>query len=149
MNRSLFAALLAAAGPAAAGPAAAAPPIADVTVQLTGLRNANGLVRVCLTNDRGRYLQCDKVPGAVGRSIPAGQAARIHLGTVPAGTYALLVIHDENRDGKLNMMLGIPREGFGFSNNPAMRPRAPRWDEIRFAVPPGPFTQTIRVRYVL
>ncbi|MCW3796654.1 DUF2141 domain-containing protein [Sphingomonas sp. BN140010] len=144
MIRPLFPALL-----ALAAPLSAATPLADVTVQLTGLRNANGLVRVCLTNNQARFLQCEKVPGAVGRSLPAGQAARIHLGAVPPGTYALLVIHDENRDGRLNMTLGIPREGFGFSNNPAMRPRAPRWDEIRFAVPAGPVTQTIRVRYVL
>jgi len=144
MTRLFFAALL-----ALAAPLTAAPPMSDVTVQLTGLRNADGLVRVCLTSNQARFLQCDKVPGAVGRSLPAGQAARIHLGAVPPGTYALLVIHDENRDGRLNMTLGIPREGFGFSNNPAMRPRAPRWDEIRFAVPPGAVTQTIRVRYVL
>ena len=144
MIRSLLPALL-----ALAAPLSAAPPLADVTVQLTGLRNANGLVRVCLTSNQARFLQCEKVPGAVGRSLPAGQAARIHLGAVPPGTYALLVIHDENRDGRLNMTLGIPREGFGFSNNPAMRPRAPRWDEIRFAAPAGPVTQTIRVRYVL
>ena len=148
MNRLLPLALLALAAPLSA-PLPAAAPLADLTVQLTGLRNANGLVRVCLTSDAARFLKCDKVPGAVGRSVPAGRAARVHLGTVPAGTYAVLVIHDENRDGRLNMTLGIPREGFGFSGNPAMRPRAPRWDEIRVAVAPGPVTQTIRVRYVL
>jgi len=144
MNRLLLLTLL-----AAAAPSSAAPPTSDLTVQLTGLRNATGLVRVCLTSDAARFLQCDKVPGAIGRSVGAGQAARMHLGAVPAGTYALLVIHDENRDGRLNMTLGIPREGFGFSNNPAMRPRAPRWDEIRFNLPAGAVTQTIRVRYVL
>jgi uncharacterized protein (DUF2141 family) len=134
---------------AAATPLGAAPPAADVTVQLTGLRNAKGAVHVCMTANQQRFLDCQKVPGSVGRSIATGQAARIHLGPVPAGTYAVLVIHDENRDGRLNMTLGIPREGFGFSNNPAMRPRAPRWEEIRVTVPPGPVTQTIRVRYVL
>jgi uncharacterized protein (DUF2141 family) len=134
---------------AAAAPLSAAPPMADVTVQLTGLRNAKGVVHVCMTGNQQRFLDCQKVAGSVGRSLPAGQAARIHLGSVPAGTYAVLVIHDENRDGRLNMTLGIPREGFGFSNNPPMRPRAPRWDEIRVAVPPGAVTQTIRVRYVL
>ena len=144
MNRLLLLTLL-----AAPAPLNAAPPTSDLTVQLTGLRNATGLVRVCLTSDSARFLQCDKVPGAIGRSLPAGQAARIHLGPVPAGTYALLVVHDENRNGRLDMTLGIPREGFGFSNNPAMRPRAPRWDEIRVTVPPGAVTQTIRVRYVL
>lgn len=129
--------------------AASAQPMAELTVQLQGIRNAKGVVHVCLTSDAQRFLDCQKVPGSVGRSVAAGQAGRISLGRVPAGTYGLLVIHDENNNGKLDMTFGIPREGFGFSNNPAMRPRAPRWDEIRFALPAGPVTQTIRVRYVL
>jgi len=129
--------------------AVSAQPLSELTLQLQGLRNAKGLVRVCLTSDAQHFLDCQKVPGAVGRTVPAGQAQRISLGRVPAGTYALLVIHDENGNGKLDMTFGIPREGFGFSNNPAMRPRPPRWDEIRFALPAGPVTQTIRVRYVL
>jgi len=128
---------------------AAPPPPSELTLQLNGLRNAKGVVHVCLTSDAARFLDCQKVAGSVGRTLPAGQAGRIALGRVPAGTYALLVVHDENRNGKLDMMLGIPREGFGFSNNPAMKPRAPRWEEIRFALVPGTVTQTIRIRYVL
>lgn len=127
----------------------AAPATSDLTLKLDGLRNTKGTVRVCLTSDSVRFLECQKVPGAVGRSVAAGQAREISLGRVPAGTYALLVIHDENNNGKFDMTFGIPREGFGFSNNPAMRPRPPRWDEIRFALPGGPVTETIRVRYVL
>ena len=129
--------------------AATAQSTAELTVVLQGLRNAKGVVHVCLTSNAQRFLDCQKVPGSVGRTLPAGQAARIGLGRVPPGTYALLVIHDENGNGKLDMTFGIPREGFGFSNNPAMRPRAPRWDEIRFILPAGPVTQTIRIRYVL
>jgi uncharacterized protein (DUF2141 family) len=128
---------------------AAAPPPAELTVQLTGLRNAKGVVHLCLTSDAQRFLDCQKVPGSVGRTLPAGQAARVTLAPVPAGTYALLVVHDENANGRLDMTFGIPREGFGFSNNPPMKPRAPRWDEIRFALPPGAHIQTIRIRYVL
>ena len=53
------------------------------------------------------------------------------------GDYSLLVIHDENRNGKLDKMLGMPREGFGFSRNPAIRMGPPRYGDVRFAVPPG------------
>ncbi|WP_114226818.1 MULTISPECIES: DUF2141 domain-containing protein [Sphingomonas] len=129
--------------------AATGPGVSELTVKLDGLRNAKGVVHVCLTGDAQRFLDCQKVPGSVGRTVPAGQAARVVLGRVPAGTYALLVIHDENANGKLDMTFGIPREGFGFSTNPAMRPRPPRWDEIRFVLPAGTVTETIRMRYVL
>lgn len=138
---------------AAATSGAASPPPgkpgADLQVQLTGLRSAKGTVHLCLSPNPSRFLQCKDDPAAMSRSIPASGAGRLDLGAVRAGTWALLVVHDENRNGRLDMMLGIPREGFGFSNNPAVKPRAPKWEEIRFTVPPTPSVQQVRIRYVL
>ena len=38
---------------------------------------------------------------------------------LPPGDYAVAAIHDENSNAKLDRnMLGIPKEGFGFANNP-------------------------------
>ena len=60
----------------------------------------------------------------------------------------LLVIHDENRNGKLDTMLGMPREGFGFSRNPALRMGPPRYGDVRFAVA-GHSRQAIKLKYLL
>ena len=44
--------------------------------------------------------------------------ARCDFMDIPPGTYAMVVIHDENMNGKLDTnALGIPKEGYGFSNN--------------------------------
>jgi uncharacterized protein (DUF2141 family) len=44
--------------------------------------------------------------------------ARCDFVDIPPGTYALAVIHDENRNGKLDTnWLGVPTEGYGFSND--------------------------------
>ena len=44
--------------------------------------------------------------------------ARCDFEDIPPGTYAMAVVHDENMNGKLEMnWLGIPSEGYGFSNN--------------------------------
>lgn len=44
--------------------------------------------------------------------------ARCDFEDIPPGTYAMAVIHDENMNGKLDTnWLGIPTEGYGFSNN--------------------------------
>jgi uncharacterized protein (DUF2141 family) len=140
--------LVAAATTGAALPTAGKPG-ADLQVQLSGLRSEKGTVYLCLSPNPARFLQCKDDPAAVSRSIPASGAGRLDLGVVRAGTWALLVVHDENRNGRLDMMLGIPREGFGFSNNPAVKPRAPKWEEIRFTVPATPSVQQVRIRYVL
>lgn len=148
MNKQVFGlAALSLLGAATAGAAPAAG--ADLQVQLSGVRSAKGLVHLCLSANPQRFLDCKSDPTAVTRTVPAAGVGRIDLGAVKPGTYALLVVHDENRNGKLDMMMGIPREGFGFSNNPAMKPRAPKWDEIRFTMPAAPAVQQVRVRYVL
>ena len=129
--------------------AATPAPLSKVGVDLSGLRSAKGTVHFCLTSQAARFMKCKEDKGAVAMSVPAGQAARLSLGQVKPGTYALLVVHDENGNGKLDMMMGIPREGFGFSNNPKIKMRAPTFEEVRFAVQPGSQVQAIRLRYVL
>ena len=44
--------------------------------------------------------------------------ARCDFEDIPSGTYAMAVIHDEDMNGKLETnLLGIPTEGYGFSND--------------------------------
>ncbi len=44
--------------------------------------------------------------------------ARCDFEDIPPGTYAIGVIHDENMNGKLDAnWLGVPTEGYGFSND--------------------------------
>jgi uncharacterized protein (DUF2141 family) len=53
------------------------------------------------------------------------------------GKYAVTVIDDQNRDGKLNTdFLGIPQEGFGVSNNPivSITTGAPKFSKASFSM---------------
>ncbi len=44
--------------------------------------------------------------------------ARCDFEDIPPGTYAMAVIHDENMNGKLDTnWMGLPTEGYGFSND--------------------------------
>lgn len=122
---------------------------ADVEVQLQGLRNANGLVRLCLTRNPAHFPNCNGDPAAVKHSAPARAAASIHLRGVSPGVYALSVIHDENGNGRLDRFMAIPREGFGFSRNPRIRMGPPRFDEVRFPVAAAGTRQLVQMKYLL
>lgn len=63
-------------------------------------------------------------------SIPASEKS--YALDLPAGEYAISVIHDENDNGSLDTFLGIPREAFGFSNNPRIFFGPPSFDRARF-----------------
>lgn len=54
----------------------------------------------------------------VARGTAVNGTATLEFSNVPKGTYAIALFHDTNNDGELNTnMLGIPKEGYGVSNN--------------------------------
>jgi hypothetical protein len=65
------------------------------------------------------------------------------------GTYAVIVFHDENQDGKLDKnFLGVPQEGYGASNNVRHLMSAPEFEEASFVVPAAAVTPIkVQVRY--
>ena len=120
---------------------AQAPGTTDVQVEIDGLRDARGLVRLCLTRDSKSFPDC-KGTGAAHATITASTGPlhyRFH--SVLPGAYAIVAFHDANSNGKLDKMMGMPKEGFAFSRNPKMHMRAPRFNETSFhseGQPPEP-----------
>lgn len=138
---------LAALNPSIAGQAQA-PVTTNVQVEIVGLRDAHGLVRLCLTRDPKSFPDC-KTGGAMHATIKAGKGVLHHtFNSVPLGTYAIAAFHDANGDGKLNTMFGMPKEGFAFSLNPAMRARAPRFHEASFETK-GRSLDPLKMKYLL
>lgn len=59
--------------------------------------------------------------------------ARCDFEDIPAGTYAIAVIHDENMNGELDTnMFGIPTEGYGFSRDAKARFGVPSFSDASF-----------------
>lgn len=74
--------------------------------------------------------------------------ARCSFLDIPPGTYALVVIHDENMDGKLNdNFLGIPTEGFGFSSGAEATMSAPSFEAASFSYDGQNLDLAIRLNY--
>ncbi|MFZ2959604.1 MAG: DUF2141 domain-containing protein [Candidatus Ozemobacteraceae bacterium] len=52
---------------------------------------------------------------------------------IPSGTYGISVLHDENRNRKMDKnWLGLPKEGYGASNNARARFGPPSFKAARF-----------------
>ncbi len=74
--------------------------------------------------------------------------ARCDFEEIPRGTYALAVFHDENMNGKLDTnWLGIPTEGYGFSNDVKALKGAPSFSACRFQYDGGTLDMTISLHY--
>jgi len=76
------------------------------------------------------------------------EEARCDFEEIPPGTYALTVIHDENMNGKLDTnWLGIPKEGYAFSNDAKVFLAAPSFSVASFQYDGGIIDLTISLHY--
>ncbi|HEX8415380.1 MAG TPA: DUF2141 domain-containing protein [Sphingomicrobium sp.] len=121
---------------------------ASVELDLQNLRNSRGLLQLCITANAAVFPDCSRDPQAIKRSFPAG-LRKLAIPAVPPGHYAITLFHDENANRKLDTMLGIPREGFGFSRSPVVRFGAPKFNQVGIDLKAGINRQVIKLQYLL
>ncbi len=127
----------------------AVPPSQDVSVTVTGVRNARGTVTACLTALPSAFPNCKADPAARRLIVPAAAGAvLLDFGQLAPGRYAVSLIHDENANGRLDTVLLIPREGYGFSRDARVRLGPPRFDSAAFEVDSHPAHLTVKMRYL-
>lgn len=124
-----------------------ATPVAELEVDVAGLRSTQGQLRLCLTSNPKKFPSCVGDVRAIARSVPANTSV-IRFGALPQGEWAVAVIHDANGNARLDTMMGIPREGFGFSRNPPIGFGAPRFAAARFRLD-GDAVEKIKMKYLL
>ncbi|MEQ7874401.1 DUF2141 domain-containing protein [Sphingomonas sp. ASV193] len=115
---------------------------------MAGLRDSRGQIILCLTQ-RQQFMKCDDDPARISRSFPASRAGQVETIALAPGEWSLLLVHDENGNGKLDTWMGIPKEGFGFSRNPPIRFGPPSYDQVRFGVAADGAQQRIMVKYLI
>ena len=105
----------------------------NINVKITNILNQNGNIAIGLYNkDDGTFTDMSKYYKGVNLKIDIQEVIYIFK-NIPNGTYAISVIHDENKNQKLDKnFFGIPKEGYGFSNN--VRPifRGANFEESKF-----------------
>jgi len=124
-------------------------PQEGIRIIISNLHNEKGHVLVSLFKDGTGYPDdASKAFRKIKLDISGKKAAVLFTG-LPAGNYAVSILHDENDDQKMNKNnLGIPKEGYGFSNNVVGAFGPPSWSRASFAHKPGTLTQKeIRARY--
>lgn len=108
---------------------------ADLHVKIDGITQPKGMLNAMLVNSAAAW--DGKSAPITGRRTEITSTGSIELvfeGLAP-GDYAIRLMHDENGNGKLDQnLVGMPTEGYGFSNNPRVM-RAATFEEARFSVP--------------
>ena len=117
----------------------------DLTVKLHGIRAQTGLVKVAVVDSQEAWDGKAAPTRADGAPAQAEEASFTFKDLKP-GSYAVMITHDENGNGKMDTnVVGMPLEGYGFSNNPQVMRRA-YFNESKFDVSDAPSAITIRLR---
>jgi len=122
----------------------------NIELTITGIRSSKGQLRIALFKDQQsfknetalKYFEFDKSEMKNGR-----MKVQLKLET---GTIGLSLLDDENKDYEMNYnFLGMPKEGFGFSDYYHKGFSKPTFDDFDFELNEHGKEVEIRVRYVL
>ena len=122
-------------------------PLATLKIEVTDLRNHKGQLIFGVFTSADGFL--NKSAKSVNWQIKPIDADRVEfIAQLPPGKYGASVLHDENSNGEMDRnAAGIPKEGYGVTNNPKPRFRAARFKESVFTLPAAGATLTISVQY--
>ena len=121
----------------------------SLTVTVKDLRNSKGVVQFAIYNKEGsipdekykKYYKKDSV--AIN-----DQTATITFSDLPKGKYAINILHDENKNGKIDKKFILPKEGIGFSNYESIGMRnRPKFSKASFELSTNT-TKVIKVIYM-
>ena len=124
LNKSIFTSLLMVAISATAS---------SISFNIEGVNSNNGKLFVALYKgeegyESGNPVKYDAIPAKEG-------TVSVIFNDVEQGEYAIQVFHDENNDGKMGKnFIGMPTEGYGFSNNAQPNYGPASYNDMKFTV---------------
>lgn len=120
----------------------------DLTITITNISATKGQILYSLYNQEKGFPD-DPARAFRRGAIPVNGTQLTHVEkNLPAGTYAISLVHDENGNNRLDKnLMGIPTESFAFSNNVMGAFGPPKFSKASFIVQAGAKSmQTIRLR---
>ncbi|MDB5393120.1 MAG: hypothetical protein JWM91_626 [Rhodospirillales bacterium] len=117
-------------------------------INVSGMRSAKGNITITIYPDEPSHFldgSYKVVRQQLPVTLPVTSACFI---LTAAGYYAVALFHDENNNHHLDTnSLGMPTEGYGFSNNPTLYFGPPELKQVRFSVHPDNPPIAIRMKY--
>ncbi len=106
----------------------------SIEIVVNGIKSFNGQINVALYDTSTNFNIIEKAFYKQTYSIKSNSII-ISIPNVPIGEYAISLFHDVNKNFQIDKnMLGIPKEGFAFSNNATANFGPPNWESAKFMV---------------
>lgn len=122
-----------------------------INLSITNLESSDGQVILGIYKDQASF---DKEKAAIVKEFYKG--SNVKNGTLQVsfsltpGVWGITLLDDTNYDSKMNYnWIGMPKEGFGFSNNYHTGFSKPKFSSFSFNIAQGQtLSVTVKVRYI-
>lgn len=102
-------------------------------VEITGLRNNKGWIRLAIfVDEEGFRAEKPAQKHIVEKKSVKNGNLSVRLDSIPAGTYGIALLDDENKNGKLDFRFILPDEGIGFSYYVQKGIKRPHFSDFSF-----------------
>lgn len=120
-----------------------------INLTITKLRNTKGHLLVSLFNSKAGFPDKEAKAFRKERLSISGNTVSFSFTNLPAGQYAIAILHDEDDNLKMNSnFFGMPKEGYGFSRNVTGFMGPPSFADASFSCIDGKISSLeIRTRY--
>jgi uncharacterized protein (DUF2141 family) len=115
-------------------------------IHFSGLRTSEGKIAIGVNTREEGWPREPQMSYDWEKEVHDGMM-KVRIPDLPYGTYAISVLDDVNRNVEMDMFLGIPKEGWGFSMNPGFKLSAPRFEECAFKLDKPYQLIVIEMRY--
>lgn len=106
----------------------------SISVHIRGIKSTKGHLYIGLYDEEKGFTG---LTTTYANKILKANSKNMHVTfkNIPKGNYAISIFHDENDNGKFDKnFFGVPKEGYGISNNARHALRAPTFKEAMFTL---------------
>ncbi|UOE49808.1 DUF2141 domain-containing protein [Mucilaginibacter sp. SMC90] len=121
----------------------------EVHIKVTAIRSAKGKLLFSVFKDSQSYTSEKPYKKFVVDKKGLANGTLKTSYQLEPGTYGIIVVDDENENGKIDKnFIGMPKEGFGFSDFFLGKLKKPAFDEFKFELSPAHDQIMIKVKYM-
>ena len=121
--------------------------IGTLEIEFTGIQTNEGQIAININTPAEKF---PKEPGLeiqFTKDQMQDGTLTVEIDSLTYGLYAISVLDDLNGDLEMEMFLGFPKEGYGFSMNPEFKLRAPKFKDCSFELNQPYQKITIQMQY--
>lgn len=120
-----------------------------LSVQFSNIRNQDGKLFIFIYNYENQYPDNPYKYYEVDKKHIKNDHLLVNIHNLEEGQYAISILDDENGNDDLDMFLGIPVEGYAFSNNVKPFLALPDYKDLLFDLKEKYQQLNIKMRYAL